>query len=78
MALTKLTLTVDEDVVRKAREYTQRHQTSISRLVTAFLNGLGEPEPEEYPPVIRRLMGALPRTADEADYRRHLEEKYGT
>ncbi|MFL5539089.1 MAG: DUF6364 family protein [Longimicrobiaceae bacterium] len=78
MALTKLTLTVDEDVVRKAREYTQRHQTSISRLVTAFLNGLGEPESEEYPPVIRRLMGILPPSADEADYHRFLEEKYGT
>ena len=77
MALTKLTLTVDEDVVRKAREYTQRRHTSISRLVNAFLDGLDEPDVSAYPPVIQRLIGILPANADESDYHRYLEEKYG-
>lgn len=80
MALTKLTLTIDEDVVRKAREYTARHNTSISGLVNRFLEGLSEsnepPEAEDYPPVLRRLVGILPETADESEYHEYLEEKY--
>jgi len=81
MALTKLTLTVDEDVVRKAREYTAQHNTSISRLVNRFLEGLAESnepaETNEYPAVLQRLIGILPETADESEYDQFLEEKYG-
>jgi hypothetical protein len=77
MAHTRLTLSVDEDVARRAREYAASRQTSISRLVNAFLAGLGDAEPSACPPVIRRLMGILPDSADESGYRDHLEEKYG-
>ncbi len=76
MGLTKLTLTVDEDVIRRAREYTEAHRTSISRLVNSFLAGLATPERPDLPPVVRRLMGILPESTDETDYYRHLEEKY--
>ena len=76
MALTKLTLTVDEDVIRRAREYSEAHQTSISRLVNNFLAGLAVPEQEDLHPVVKRLVGLLPPETDEADYYRHLEEKY--
>jgi uncharacterized protein DUF6364 len=77
MALTKLTLTVDEEAVRRAREYTARHNTSISRLVNRFLEGLAESEEEEYPPVLKRLIGILPESADETEYHDYIEEKYG-
>jgi hypothetical protein len=77
MALTKLTLTVEEEAVKKAREYTARHNTSISQLVNRFLEGLAEPDEEDYPPVLRRLIGILPESADESEYGSYIEEKYG-
>jgi hypothetical protein len=76
MALTKLTLTIDEEVVRRAREYSDARQTSISRLVNSFLAGLTVQEPRDLHPVIQRLAGLLPSDTDEADYYRHLEETY--
>jgi hypothetical protein len=76
MALTKLTLSVDDELIQKAREYTRRHNTSISQLVSGFLERLPEGE-VEYSPAVRRLRGLLPPDADEADYYRYLEEKYG-
>jgi hypothetical protein len=75
MALTKLTLSVDEELIRKAREYTRRYDTSISQLVSGFLERLPDPD-QEFSPTVRRLYGILPPDADIEDYRRHLEEKY--
>ena len=75
MALKKLTLSVEETVIEKARRYSDDHQTSISRLVTHFLNRLPDQE-KRISPAVQRLIGVLPPEADIADYRRHLEEKY--
>lgn len=78
MSRTKLTLSVDEALIEKAREYSQRHGTSISQLVSRFLSALPPaPEKAEYTPTVRRLLGILPPDTDIADYRRYLEEKYG-
>ncbi|MDQ3604742.1 MAG: DUF6364 family protein [Gemmatimonadota bacterium] len=77
MSLTKLTLSVDEALVEKAREYSRRRGTSISQMVSRFLAALPEDGKEEYTPTVRRLLGILPPEADVTDYHRHLEEKYG-
>jgi hypothetical protein len=76
MSLTKLTLSVDEALVEKARAYSQRRGTSISKMVSRFLAALPDGE-EEYTPTVRRLLGILPPETDIAEYHRHLEEKYG-
>lgn len=76
MALKKLTLSVDERTIEKARRYSSAHQTSISRLVTRFLNSLPDQE-MLLNPRVERLMGTLPSDVSVSDYRRHLEEKYG-
>jgi hypothetical protein len=76
MALTKLTLSVDEELVRKARDYSQRHETSISQLVSRFLERLPGPD-QEYTPIVQRLRGILSPDVDVSDYHRHLEEKHG-
>lgn len=75
MPARKLTLSVDEDVIEKARRYSKAHGTSISRLVTSFLARLSQ-QRRRYTPTVQRLIGLLPRHADRAEYRRHLEEKY--
>ncbi len=72
----KLTLSVDEDVIRKAKRYSRRHDTSISRLVTEFLSLLSDEEGFEAP-VVSRLRGVLPSEVSVDEYRDHLVEKHG-
>lgn len=77
MALKKLTLSVEEDTIERARRYTRQHHTSISRLVTEFLSGLPVSGKRRYSPTVRRLLGVLPSNVNLAGYRRHLEKKHG-
>ena len=72
----KLTLSVDEAVIRRARRFSKRHGTSISQLVSDFLATLGEGSAEDTP-IVSRLRGILPADAREEEYGRYLEEKYG-
>ena len=76
MSRKKLTLSVDEDVIRKAKRYSRRHDTSISRLVTEFLSSLSDGEGFEAP-VVSRLRGVLSSDVSVEEYRDHLAEKYG-
>jgi hypothetical protein len=57
----KLTLSVDRQVVQRAKRYANARDTSVSHLVETLLYliatpALGAPEP---PPVLARLRGAL-------------------
>ncbi len=77
----RLNITVDADVVERARRYTRRHNTSISGIVGEFLAHLpegGGDEPAELSPTVKRLVGIAAGGPDREDYRRHLLEKYGT
>jgi len=79
MSKQRINITVDPAVVERARRYTERHGTSISRLVTEYLAQLpGEGEDEErLTPTVRRLLGVARGAGDREDYRRHLVDKYG-
>lgn len=79
MSKQRLNITVDPAVIERARRYTQRHNTSISRLVTEFLSQLPvEHDSEEtLTPTVRRLLGVAKGGGDREDYQRHLVEKYG-
>ena len=72
----KLTLSVDEQVIERARRYSVRHKTSISQLVTTYLSQLDSPSDEDFSPLVRRLRGILPRDVELEDYHRYLEKKY--
>ncbi len=80
MSRPRLHITVDPEVLDRARRYAERNNTSISRLVTEFLSGLpGEEEPrEELTPTVRRLLGIARQGPDREGYRRHLVERYGS
>jgi hypothetical protein len=74
--MSKLTLSVDEKVVRRAKRYAERRGTSVSQLVQQFLDLLARPpKPEEDAPVRRPLRGIL-RSGKPEDYRKHLVDKY--
>jgi hypothetical protein len=80
MSKQRLNITVDPEVVDRARRYTERHNTSISRLVTEFLSQLPSDDDfgNELTPTVKRLLGIAKGGPDREEYRRHLIEKYGS
>lgn len=72
----KLTLSVDEDVIEKARRYSRQHNTSISQLVTTYLRHLDSPSDQAFSPLVQRLRGILPSDTSLDEYRKHWEEKH--
>jgi hypothetical protein len=76
VAKKKLTLSVEERVIRRAKRFSAQHQTTVSQLVTEFLASLEE-EDRAPAPIVSKLRGVLPTTIDREHYREHLRTKYG-
>jgi len=73
----KLTLSVDAKIIERAHRYSQRHNTSISQLVSDYLAQLAEAGPHaSYSPTVRRLIGILPSDVSVDEYHGHIERKY--
>jgi len=78
---TKLTLRLDDALIRNAKRHSGKTGRSISRLVADFF-ALIDAEQEDIPgteitPRVRSLIGSLRGApVTEEDYRGHLEEKY--
>jgi len=75
--MSKLTLSVDERVVERAKAYAQARGTSVSALVEQLLDlaASGARDTKLAPPVLSRLRGSIKRSS-EKDYHRYLERKY--
>ncbi len=79
---TKLTLSVDKDLIEKAKRYAQERNRSLSQIVTHYLEALTEEEKGqlEIDPEIQELADEIPveaLPADEADAKyRYLKDKY--
>ncbi|HEY5113772.1 MAG TPA: DUF6364 family protein [Coriobacteriia bacterium] len=75
---TKLTLRMDDALIERAKQYSDRSGKSLSRLVSEFFSAIDAPAaPADLTPRVRSLVGALSGSPlDEDDYRRHLEEKH--
>jgi len=77
--MSKLTLSVDADVVAGAKRYAEQQGTSVSRLVENYLDALARPALADHklPPVTRRLHGILRGVKfDREQYLDYLERKY--
>ncbi|HKK27406.1 MAG TPA: DUF6364 family protein [Gemmatimonadota bacterium] len=74
----KLTLSIDRDVIRRAKALARRWGTSVSALVEKRLRGLTDEEPRETSgtSIVSELRGILPRDASVEEHRLHLEQKH--
>jgi hypothetical protein len=82
----KLTLSVDGEVVDRAKAYAAERGTSVSRLVENYLDALTRPKTELPPldwskaPILAQLRKDLARVRfgddPRAEYRAHLLRKY--
>jgi hypothetical protein len=78
---TKLTLRLDEKLIKSAKLFAKKNGKSVSQIVAdyfALLEGKRqEPKTITLTPTVRSLKGALRGAdVDTEDYHRHLEGKY--
>jgi len=78
--MSKLTLSVENAVVKRAKRYAARRGTSVSRLVQQYLDLVSRPvaTPEaELTPLLKQLRAEMKGVSvDVGDYYRYLERKY--
>ncbi len=74
----KLTLSVDVDVVERAKGFARERETSVSSLVEGYLRALAAEDSAAMTdsPLVARLRGIARPSGGRTEYRRHLEEKY--
>ncbi len=80
---TKLTLRIDESLIKSAKKYSKKTGKSLSRLVSDLFQIIGNekfgatPENSQLTPTVRSLKGILKgRGISEADYKTYIEKKY--
>jgi hypothetical protein len=75
--MSKLTLSVDDAVVSRAKRYAKKQGVSVSKMVEAYLAAVADPPTRVTvdTPVLRAVRGIV-KKADVADYKRHLANKY--
>ena len=77
---TKLTLTVDKQVIEEAKKYAKKQGRSLSNLIEDYLKLLIEPpspanDEFEYSPVVKSLKGSVKVEEEDFDYREVLEQE---
>lgn len=78
MKESKLTIRISQNVLDEAKRYASEHGTSLTRLVTAYLERLGTSGVDlDSAPLTRALAGSLPSTAQRSEHREHLERRHG-
>jgi hypothetical protein len=74
---TKLTLTLDDQVIRKAKRYAKAKGQSVSELVESYFKSIAGQEAEatdELTPKVKSLMGSF-KAPKEFDYKKILKEE---
>lgn len=79
---TKLTLRLNETVIKKAKKTASKKGVSLSRMVEDYFKAIGDQGAQEVreSPVLYEISGVLSGKKDaeqlRAGYRKHLAEKY--
>lgn len=77
---TKLTLRLDEQLIRRAKAFAKKRGKSVSQIVAHYFDSLDRKPRDpgtDLTPIVRSLKGTLRGyDADVEDYHRHLEERH--
>ena len=75
---TKLTLRLEQDLIRRAKSFAKAHDKSVSQLVSDYFERLSEDQTEHRKtPLVRPLRGVLKgHDLDQADYVDYLRKKH--
>ena len=80
---TKLTLRLNDKVIKRAKNYARSHKISLSKMIEAYLDSITsdkeEGESVSTTPLVESLIGVIDLPADfdyKKGYRDYLEEKY--
>ena len=76
---TKMTLRLDDALIRRAKAAAKQRGKSVSQLVAEYFESLGREhrDTEALPPVTASLVGILnDPSVDIEDYKKHVEEKH--
>ena len=79
---TKLTLRIDEEIIRSAKTYAQKNRTSVSKMVSEYLRSLTDKGGSHYTisPIVKELSGIIPSEIDTEElideYHVHLQKKH--
>lgn len=76
---TKLTLRVDDELVKQAKSEASQRGKSVSQMFGDFVRSLeSSPNRPDFPPVTTSLRGILKgKNLSVEDYKTHLREKHG-
>jgi len=79
----KLTLRLNNDVIKRAKIYARNHQISLSKMLESYLDSLtqqvDEEKKESVTPLVKSLSGVIDLPSDfnyKKEYRNYLEKKY--
>jgi len=77
---TKLTLRLEDELIRKAKRYSKKSGKSVSKLVADYFALIDAGDPTAHTaltPRVKSLLGVLTGSkVSEADYYQYLEEKH--
>ncbi|MBK9254851.1 MAG: hypothetical protein IPM42_05130 [Saprospiraceae bacterium] len=74
---TKLTLTIEQSVIEKAKKYARRRDRSLSDLIENYLKALtneGTDKEVEFTPIVRSLKGTF-SLPENFDYKKELTDR---
>ena len=77
MQESKLTVRVPQDLIDNAKRYASEHDTTLTKLIEAYLRRIPVQEALDNAPIVRRLSGSLSKNVSVDDTKKHLADKYG-
>lgn len=77
----KLTLKLDSNVIARAKNYAEKHNTSLSKMIESYFESLTREDHSgiEITPLVRSLSGVITLPADydyKKDYTDYLDQKH--
>lgn len=78
MQETKLTIRLPRELLENAKLYARKQNTTVTNLISEYLRRVpASMDVLQDAPIVRRLSGTLSKNVSVADYKTHLEAKYG-